>query len=144
MTPGASPRFAQAVVLLNGVSYVAIGVLLLLAPEWFFANVGNFPPFNRHYAGDLGSFLLALGAGLLYAARQPAAHVGLLGVAAAGGTLHALNHAVDALRGLGGWDQTLTLTILAALTVAALWQVVAARPGMASLTRPEPDSRQAR
>jgi hypothetical protein len=125
-------RFVQTVLLLNGVVYLATGLALLLAPEWFFANVGNFPPFNRHYEGDLGSFLLALGAGLLYALRYPAAQAGVLGVAAAGGTLHALNHAVDALRGAGGWDQTLSLSVVAALTLAAVWQVASrARAGAA-------------
>ena len=34
-------RFAQAIVLLNGLTYLAVGAALLLAPEWFFANVGN-------------------------------------------------------------------------------------------------------
>ncbi len=120
-------RFAQAIVLLNGLTYLAVGAALLVTPEWFFANIGNFPPFNRHYAGDLGSFQLALGAVLLYAVRDPAAHASVLGVAALGGTMHALNHAVDAARGLGGWDQTLALAVLAALTLAALWQAIAAR-----------------
>lgn len=120
-------RFAQGVVLLNGLSYTATGLVLLLAPEWFFANIGTFPPFNRHYAGDLGSFQLALGGVLLYAVRLPLAHASVLGVAAAGGTMHALNHALDASRGLGGWDQTLALGVLALVTIAALWQVAAAR-----------------
>jgi hypothetical protein len=124
-------RFAQVMVLLNGVTYLAVGAALLLAPEWFFANIGNFPPFNRHYAGDLGSFQLALGAVLLYAVRHPAAHAIVLAVAALVGTLHALNHAVDAARGLGGWDQTLALAVLAVLTLAALWQAIAARPAVA-------------
>jgi len=131
-TSAAPLRFAQVVVLLNGLTYLAVGVALLVAPEWFFANIGNFPPFNRHYAGDLGSFQLALGAVLLYAVRQPAAHASVLGVAALGGIVHALNHAVDATRGLGGWDQTLALAILAALTLAALWQVIAARAKIVS------------
>lgn len=124
-------RFVQAVVLLNGLSYLSVGLLLLLAPDWFFTNIGSFPPFNRHYSGDLGSFLLALAVGLLYATRRPNAHAGLLGVAALGGTLHALNHAVDAAHGSGGWDQTLALAVLAALTVAALWPVVATRANVA-------------
>ena len=128
----AALRFAQAVVLLNGLTYLGVGAALLLAPEWFFANIGNFPPFNRHYSGDLGSIQLALGALLLYTFRNPVAHAGVLGVAALGGTLHTLNHAVDAARGLGGWDQTLALAVLAALTVAALWQAVAARQDVAT------------
>jgi len=130
--PAKALRFAQAVMLLNGLTYLAVGAALLLAPEWFFANIGNFPPFNRHYSGDLGSFQLALGTGLLYTARNPAKHAAVLGVAALGGTMHALNHAVDAARGLGGWDQTLALAVLAALTLAALWQAVAARRDLSS------------
>ena len=130
--PAKALRFAQTIALLNGLTYLAVGAALLLAPEWFFANVGNFPPFNRHYAGDLGSFQLALGAVLLYTARNPAKHASVLGVAALGGTMHALNHAVDAARGLGGWDQTLALAVLAALTLAALWQAVSARRDVTS------------
>src|SRR5258708_7019201 len=98
-------RFAQAIVLRKGLTYLAVGAALLLAPEWFFANIGNFPPFNRHYAGDLGSFQLALGAVLLYTARNPVKHASVLGVAALGGTKDTLNHAVDAARGPGGWGQ---------------------------------------
>jgi hypothetical protein len=117
-------QFARVMLVLNGVVYLAIGLALILAPEWFFTNIGTFPPFNRHYEGDLGSFLLPLGAGFLYAARDPVRNVGLLGVAAGGNLLHALNHIYDGLRGTGGWDQTLALLIFAILTLAALWQVV--------------------
>ena len=49
--------------------------------------------------------------------------MGLLGVAAGGGLFYALNHIYDALRGTGGWDQTLALLVYAGLTLAALWQV---------------------
>jgi hypothetical protein len=132
-----TPRvgFTVAVVLLNGVSYAAVGVLLLLSPEWFFNNIGNFPPFNRHYAGDLGSFQLALGAVLLFALRRADWRGGLLGVAAVGGTIHALNHAVDAARGTGGWDQTLALFILAAVTLVAFMQVLGQGTPMSRTSR---------
>jgi len=117
-------RFPRVMLVLNGVIYIGIGVALILAPEWFFTNIGNFPPFNRHYEGDFGAFLLPLGAGFLYAARDPARHIALLGVVAAGGLLHALNHVYDSVRGTGGWDQTLALLLFAGLTLAALWQLV--------------------
>ena len=117
-------RFARAVLLLNGVVYLATGLALLLAPEWFYANVGTFAPYNRHYEGDVGSFLLPLGVCLLIAARRPAAHVGLLGLAAAGGTIHALNHLADTLQSGAGVAQTVELFVLAALTIVALTQVV--------------------
>ncbi len=47
---------AQAIILVAGLLYMLSGILLLAQPEWFFDNIGNFPPFNRHYMGDLGSF----------------------------------------------------------------------------------------
>jgi hypothetical protein len=128
-------KFTVAVVLVNGVTYVGVGLLLLFAPEWFFTNVGTFPPFNRHYAGDLGSFQLALGAALLYALRRADWRGGLLGVAAVGGTLHALNHAVDAASGIGGWDQTVALFVLAAVTFVALSQVLGEGTAMSKSTR---------
>jgi hypothetical protein len=43
-----------------------------LVPLWFFTTIGTFPPFNRHYTGDIGAFQLALGAGLLLAVRAGA------------------------------------------------------------------------
>jgi hypothetical protein len=119
-------RFAQLVLVLNALSYTATGLALLLAPEWFYANIGTFPPFSRHYSGDLGGFLVALGLGLFFAVPRQSAHVALLFVAALGGTIHAANHAVDAARGIGGWDQTLALAVLAVLTITATW-IVASR-----------------
>ena len=89
----------QAVLLVAGLSYVGTGIALLLAPRWFFENVGNFPPFNRHYAGDLGTFLLPLGLALLVAARNPSRHLLLIGMAAGASLLHAFNHLYDAVAG---------------------------------------------
>ena len=56
-------------------------------------------PFNRHYAGDLGAFLLPLGLALLVAARQPSRHLLLVGMAAGASLLHALNHRYGAVAG---------------------------------------------
>jgi predicted anti-sigma-YlaC factor YlaD len=97
-TPSASRAiFIQAAIAVNGLNYFVVGLLLVFAPRWFFDNVGNFPPFNRHYSGDLGTFLLPLGIGLLWAARDPARRLGLIGVALAGSWLHVLNHLYDDL-----------------------------------------------
>jgi hypothetical protein len=87
----------RVVVLVGGVFYTLTGLALLLAPQWFFDNIGTFPPFNRHYEGDLGSFLLALGLALIVAARDPLRHRLLIACAAAGSLLHAANHIYDDL-----------------------------------------------
>ncbi|HLF27119.1 MAG TPA: hypothetical protein VJG32_12340 [Anaerolineae bacterium] len=86
------PTFVQIAVAIAGAVYLFTGVFLMFAPAWFFDTFGKFPPFNRHYMGDLGSFLLPLGIGLLVAAGEPRRYRGLIGVAAVGSLIHAGNH----------------------------------------------------
>jgi hypothetical protein len=123
----ARPTIAQVVVAIAGVLHLLVGLAMLLAPMWFFVAIGTFPPFNRHYTGDMGAFQLALGAGLLVAARAPARQRLLIGSAAAGNLLHLLNHAYDALIGhasLGFWladSGPLLVMTLALLLVSAGW-----------------------
>lgn len=91
--------WVRAVVLVGGISYALTGLALLLGPAWFFENIGNFPPFNRHYMGDLGSFLLPIGLGLMIASRHPTRHWALIAVVAVANLIHALNHTYDAIKG---------------------------------------------
>lgn len=99
MTRTTVSGFIQVVVGFASLIYFLTGVALLLFPHWFFENIGNFPPFNRHYSGDLGAFLLPLGLGLLFSVRTPYEHRSLIGIVALASLLHALNHAYDALSG---------------------------------------------
>lgn len=78
-----------------GATYTLTALALLFLPQWFFQNIGDFPPYNRHYEGDVGSFLLALGIGLLIAARNPTKYRLLIAVAALGSTIHLFNHIYD-------------------------------------------------
>jgi hypothetical protein len=93
----ARPSIAQVIVAIAGIMHLLVGLAMLLAPMWFFTTIGTFPPFNRHYTGDMGAFQLALGAGLVFAARAPARQRLLIAAAAGGNLLHMLNHAYDAL-----------------------------------------------
>lgn len=119
--------FVRAVCIAAGLLYVVTGGVMLLAPEWFFQNVGNFPPFNRHYIGDLGSFNLPLGIALLWAARNPSQHRLVIALGALASLIHALNHAYDdviAQTPLAGWfSQTLPLLITALFIAAAYWMI---------------------
>ena len=90
-------RIIHFIVALSGLAYALSGAALLLAPTWFFQYIGHFPPYNQHYEGDLGSFLLALGVGLLFAASDPVRHRLLVRIAALGSLLHAGNHIYAAL-----------------------------------------------
>jgi len=92
-----APRFAQIILGGAGGLYLLSGLALLFAPNWFFQTLGYFPPFNRHYAGDLGAFLFPLGARLLWTILEPARRVRLIWVVAIASFLHAGNHIYDAL-----------------------------------------------
>jgi hypothetical protein len=85
----------QLILGIGGLFYTLVGLALLFIPTWFFTYIGDFPPFNRHYMGDSGAFVLPLGIGLFMAMKQPAAHRYIVFLAAIGSLVHALNHAYD-------------------------------------------------
>lgn len=95
--PPTSLRIAQAALWLNGIAYIITALLLLFAPAWFFQYIGDFPPYNRHYEGDVGAFLLPIGLGLIIAARNPTRHRLFIAVVALGSIIHILNHLYDDL-----------------------------------------------
>jgi hypothetical protein len=72
-----------------------LGLLLWLAPGFFFDEIGPYPPRNDHYMADLATFYLALGAVALVAVRRPSWRVPVLAVALVHYTLHSLNHLID-------------------------------------------------
>ncbi len=116
--------WTRALVALSGIVYLLIGLAQLAAPFWFYSNIGNLPPFNRHYIGDLGSFLLPLGIGLLVASKSPRTHRLLIGVAALGGLLHGMNHLYDELASpLGQAPLQSPPLLLFALSLALVWLV---------------------
>lgn len=90
-------RLLQILVAALGVVNTATGLALLFVPQWFFENIGNYPPFNRHYQGDLGAFVIASGIGLLWAARNPQKYRALIGIALVSSALHLINHVYDDL-----------------------------------------------
>ena len=119
-------RLAQIVVAVAGIFNLLTGVALLFAPVWFFQHIGTFGPYNRHYEGDLGAFLLALGLGLLFAARSPSRYGLVVWVGAMGSLIHACNHIYDAViagASLGDWlAQPVPLFVLAFLLIWAASQ----------------------
>jgi peptidoglycan/LPS O-acetylase OafA/YrhL len=109
---------AQAGVVINGLSFTLVGLALIAAPHWFFENIGTFPPFNRHYAGDLGTYSLPLGIALLFAARFPTRHRLLIGAVVGISILHLLNYIYDAViaaEPLSHWFQDVVPLVVTAL-----------------------------
>jgi hypothetical protein len=113
--------FVFAIVATMGISFTLTGLALLFAPQFFFDNIGTFPPFNRHYMGDLGTYSLPLGLALLWAARNPIQHRLLILAAVGINLMHAGNHAYDDLLvGTLPSLQTIILMVSGVLLAAAL------------------------
>jgi predicted anti-sigma-YlaC factor YlaD len=123
-----TPAFTRFAVIFNGVLMVLTALLLLFAPEFFYNAVADYAPFNRHFLGDIGAFSMALGVGLLLAARDPYKHPLIIGAAALGNLLHVLNHAYDDLfverLTTQHWlTNTIPLLVATVLLVIAYWNV---------------------
>lgn len=88
--------WARAAVFVAGLFYALAALLMFAAPAWFYENIGHFPPYNRHYIGDVAAFTLPLGAGLMWAARDSGGYRLLVAVGLAASALHVGNHVVDA------------------------------------------------
>ena len=116
--------FIRATILTAGLLHLLTGIAMLVAPEWFFQNIGTFPPYNRHYIGDLGAFQLPLGIGLLWAARAPERHRLFIAMVAVGNLIHLLNHAYDDIQAdTLPRSQTVFLILFVAFLAAAMWLV---------------------
>lgn len=85
----------RAALVIIGVTHLLVTGLTFAAPGWFFTYIAPFHPFNGHFLADIGAFNAPLGVGLLVAARAPARHRLLIGLAALGNLLHAASHVRD-------------------------------------------------
>lgn len=106
----------------TGLAYAASGVALILFPTWFLENVGRFEPYNRHYMGDAGAFVLAIGVGIWLIRRDPWAHKIMFIAGLVATQLHALNHLYDGVMGhaeLEHWLKDTVPNVLAG--VLYLW-----------------------
>jgi hypothetical protein len=87
--------YARSIAVSVGVAYLVAALTLLLAQDWFFNNIGNYPPYNRHYMGDAGSFVSVLALMLLWATRDLVRHWAMILLAGVGSLLHATNHIIE-------------------------------------------------
>jgi uncharacterized protein YjeT (DUF2065 family) len=113
--------FVFATIVALGLSFIITGLMMLFAPMAFYENIGSFPPFNRHFLGDLGTFSLPIGFGLLWASRNPMQHRLLILVAVGISLMHSGNHAYDDLL-VGAFPsiQTILLIVSGVLLAVAL------------------------
>lgn len=117
---GAGRSLPSVVALVGGVILVATGLWAFLAPESFYEQVAEYPPYNEHFLHDIGAFLVGLGAALLVAVVITDALLLALFANAVGAVLHAVSHIQD--RDLGGaasdpWLHSAVAAVLVAATI---------------------------
>ena len=106
---GTRVDLVTAVILVVGVTQVASGLVALVAPGAFYDLVAGYPPENRHFIKDLGSWQIGLGALALYGARRADWRVPLLGLLGLQYVLHTISHVIDAGRADPSWHDPFAL-----------------------------------
>jgi hypothetical protein len=111
-----------------GVSQLALGLFMAIAPGAFFDSIGPFGARNDHYVRDMSTFYIALGLAGLVAARRPSWRVPVLALATAEFVLHAINHLVDIGKSDPGWTGPADFALITASALLLGWMTrVAAR-----------------
>jgi hypothetical protein len=119
------------VIAVLGLGQLGLGMWQALAAGSFFRVLGGFGTVNEHYVRDVSTFYVALGVGLLMAARRRAWRVPVLIVATVQYVLHTVNHLIDVGRSRPGWVgpfDAVLLGLTAAFLAALLWLEWRARP----------------
>jgi peptidoglycan/LPS O-acetylase OafA/YrhL len=102
---------------------LVLGVLLWLAPGFFFDQIGPYGMRNDHYMADLATWYLALGAALLVAVRRPSWRVPVIAVALAQYALHSLNHLIDIGNADPSWLGPANFASLVLATAVLAWML---------------------
>ena len=111
-----------------GVTQLAVGLFLAAAPGAFFDAIGPFGTRNDHYMRDLATFYVALGVAGLVAVRRPGWRVPVLALATIEFVLHAVNHLADIGEADPKWNGPATFAAVAASAALLGWMLrVAAR-----------------
>jgi hypothetical protein len=87
--------YIQSSLVAGGIFYIVVAALLLFAPLWFYESIASYPPYNRHFIGDAGSFMLGLGLTLLWAVRDPIRYRAIIAIVGIASLVHAINHVID-------------------------------------------------
>ena len=88
-------RNLRTVVGALGIFHLLLGLYMFFFPASFYARIGTYGVENSHYVGDVASFVLAIGVGLMLAAGRPSWRAPVLSVTALWYGFHALNHLFD-------------------------------------------------
>jgi hypothetical protein len=110
-----------------GVGQLVLGLLLWLAPGFFFDEIGPYGTRNDHYMGDVATWYLALGGAALVAVERVSWRLPVLALAFLQYVLHSLNHLLDVGEADPSWLGPANLASLLATTVLLGWMLHAGR-----------------
>jgi hypothetical protein len=106
---------------------IVLGLLLWIAPGFFYDEIGPYGTRNDHYMGDLATWYLALGGVALVAVRRVSWRLPVLALAFAQYALHSLNHLVDVGEADPSWLGPANLASLVLATALLAWMLQAER-----------------
>ena len=106
---------------------LAIGLLLWLAPGFFYDEIGPYPPRNDHYMADVATFYIALGAVALASVSRERWRVPVLTLALIQYGLHSLNHLIDIGDSDPSWLGPANFVSLVLTTVLLGWMLTRER-----------------
>jgi archaellum biogenesis protein FlaJ (TadC family) len=112
-----------------GLTQLAFGVWMVVAPGGFFDHWAAFGTRNEHYVRDVATISLTIGAALVWVARYPRWRVPVLAVAALQSALHTISHVVDLGEPPSGWQGPVNLAAVAGGTMTLLFLLQLARRG---------------
>jgi hypothetical protein len=117
----------KALLVVFALGQVVIGLLLWLAPGFFFEEIGPYGTRNDHYMADTATWYLALGALALASVRLPSWRIPVLALALVQYALHSLNHLLDVGEADPSWLGPANLASLVATTLLLGWMLRAER-----------------
>jgi hypothetical protein len=117
----------KALLVVFALGQVVIGLLLWLAPGFFFEEIGPYGTRNDHYMADTATWYLALGAVALAAVGRPSWRIPVLTLAFVQYALHSLNHLIDVSEADPSWLGPGNLASLVVATVLLGWMLRAQR-----------------
>jgi hypothetical protein len=113
----------KILLVLFGAGQLVLGVLLWVAPGFFFDEIGPYGARNDHYMGDLATWYLALGAVALVAVRRVSWRIPVLALAFAQNALHSVNHLIDIGDADPEWLGPANFASLVLTTVLLAWML---------------------
>ena len=114
----------RALLVVFAVVQIVLGLLLWLAPGFFYDEIGPYGVRNDHYMGDLATWYLALGGVALVAVSRVSWRLPVLVLAF---VQYALNHLLDVGEADPSWLGPANLVSLLLATALLAWLVQAER-----------------